>query len=355
MGPGDTLFSCEVIHLACSNPLIGWRPSTRPDLPIKISNSLSVYNYDFAYAEAFFKRVHGPLTEVLQIPCGHCLACRLKRASDWSTRIALESTYYEYNWFITLTYDEKYVPHMLDLETGELYDELTLAPRDLQLFMKRLRVSAKRRGLVEDPETGIRFYAAGEYGKRTHRPHYHIILFGLKIPDLKFYAAGKSGCPTYSSDWLQNDVWQLGIVNVGYVTVASAGYVARYCVDKLTGQAAEFYQRFHLHPEFSRMSLKPGIGYRYFQDHMPQLISEQSVVLVDPNGGKRVNLPRYYLRQIENYDEQVFKSFSDRMKYRIETAQAVKNKRSALSPEEQYKLAARLIEKRASRLLRSFD
>lgn len=43
--------------------------------------------------------------ELLTIPCGNCIACRLQYSREWANRCMLESTYYEHNYFITLTYD----------------------------------------------------------------------------------------------------------------------------------------------------------------------------------------------------------------------------------------------------------
>ena len=37
----------------------------------------------------------------------------------------------------------------------------------------------------------IRYYAVGEYGSRTQRPHYHIILFNVLDADLVYVAWGQ--------------------------------------------------------------------------------------------------------------------------------------------------------------------
>ena len=63
-----------------------------------------------------------------------------------------------HNAYITLTYNDDHLP-----ANG------SLQPRDLQLFWKRLRKART---------PGIRYYACGEYGDQTARPHYHAIIFG---------------------------------------------------------------------------------------------------------------------------------------------------------------------------------
>ena len=74
-------------------------------------------------------------------------------------------------WFCTFTYDDDHVPRSYypDPETGEAIPSLTLCKRDFQLLMKRIR----RRF----PDDHIRFFACGEYGSQTFRPHYHAIVF----------------------------------------------------------------------------------------------------------------------------------------------------------------------------------
>ena len=68
---------------------------------------------------------------------------------------------------------------------------------------------------------------------------------------------------------------------IGDVSFQSAAYIARYCVQKVTGQLAESHYRvitedgeiIDREPEFNHMSLKPGIGAewlkRYKSDVFP--------------------------------------------------------------------------------------
>ena len=93
----------------------------------------------------------------VQVPCGLCLECRIQHARQWADRCVLEAKNYKDNYFVTLTYDDDFLPNHNSLE-----------PRDLQLFLKRLRKTF--------PHTKIRFLASGEYGDSSFRPHYHLIL-----------------------------------------------------------------------------------------------------------------------------------------------------------------------------------
>lgn len=91
--------------------------------------------------------------------CGQCLPCRVNRRRIWTHRIMLEAAQYHDNSFVTLTYDEEKLPV-----------DLSVTPRTLQLFMKRLRKVYPNR---------IRYFGVGEYGDQTMRPHYHLALFNF--------------------------------------------------------------------------------------------------------------------------------------------------------------------------------
>lgn len=142
--------------------------------------------------------------------------------------------------FVTLTYDPQHVPA-----------DGSLSPEDLQLWLKRLR---KR--MVGTP---LRFFGVGEYGERTFRPHYHVILFGMRdCPrgGVKLHDAQRE-CSCFSCS-IVRDTWGKGHISVGSVTLQSAGYVAGYCVKKLTDRRDTRLKG--RHPEFARMSRRPGIG-----------------------------------------------------------------------------------------------
>ena len=96
------------------------------------------------------------------VPCGKCPACLENRRQDWAIRIMEESKNYDFNYFITLTYDENHYPK-----------DNSVDKRAIQLFIKRLRKRLK---------APIKYYCVGEYGTKTRRAHYHVIVFNLS-PD----------------------------------------------------------------------------------------------------------------------------------------------------------------------------
>lgn len=235
------------------------------------------------------------VTEFIEIPCGQCTACRLEYSRQWANRCMLELQSHDSAYFVTLTYDDAHLPHSsyVDEETGEVLPSFTLVKRDFQLFMKRLR---KR-----FPDDNIRFFACGEYGDKTFRPHYHAIIFGLHLDDLVFYKHLDRGYNYYNSKSLQ-DCWSVRengeLVPIGFAVVANVtwetcAYTARYVMKKLKGKEAEFYERFAIYPEFTLMSRRPGIGRGFFDGH-PGIFETSFITVGTEKGGLKFKPPRYY-------------------------------------------------------------
>lgn len=147
----------------------------------------------------------------IEIPCGKCIACRLAYSRQWADRCMLEASFHDSNYFVTLTYDNEHLPlvETIDNDTGEIIHNATLVKRDLQLFFKRLRKAL--------PDCKIRYYACGEYGSQTLRPHYHAIIFGLTLDDLVLYKMSPDGYNYYNSQTLDN-IWKNGYAVITNVT-----------------------------------------------------------------------------------------------------------------------------------------
>lgn len=170
---------------------------------------------------------------VMEYGCGQCLPCRINRRRTWTSRLLLEAQQHPFNVFLTLTYSDENFPH------GG-----SVVPRDLQLFLKRLR-----RRIAPSK---VRFFGVGEYGGTTFRPHYHVLLFGVACPhgvDIDH----RCQCD-FAKDWAK------GHVQGGGVTKDSASYVVEYTCKLMSKEEREEYRLSGRHPEFARMSLRPGIG-----------------------------------------------------------------------------------------------
>ena len=288
--------------MPCYSPLKGWRDPDTGGIVFRCDG------------------VH----DVMEVACGQCLGCRLDRSRSWAMRIVHESSLYDGNCFITLTYDDDHVP-----------DDWSLDRRHFVLFMKRLRKAFA-------PER-IRFFMAGEYGNvckhglnlervgcplcSVGRPHFHACLFNVSFPDLVSYGSS-NGELRYTSDLLKS-IWTYGFVDIGDLNFCSAAYVARYILKKVTGvNAAEHYLSSDLdgvitwmEPEYCTMSRgrRPdgGIGYRWFQKYSSDVFPSDEVPV--PGVGVLSGVPRFY--------EEIFKcsdplSMEDIKRVRLEFIKA---------------------------------
>lgn len=229
--------------------------------------------------------------DYLELACGVCPSCKLQKARQWSHRCVAESMSHESNYFITLTYDD------LCLPAGGYAPSLRKS--DLQKFWKRLRSE----GFV------FRYFACGEYGSHTLRPHYHAIVFGLELPDedLIPYKVTEDG-ELFNSQTLER-IWSHGFVVVGKVTEKSCNYVARYTVKKSSSDMQKFYDEFEVEPEFITMSRRPGIGHDWFLKHGLVMYHNQWYSYKGENGGCRLYPTKYFTSLLEDLDPEYFEAY----------------------------------------------
>lgn len=169
-------------------------------------------------------------------------------------RCAFEYTQHSESCWVTLTYDDDHVP-------------VTLSKSHLSGFLKRLRARMGR--------LPVKFFASGEYGERTHRPHYHAILYGMR-----------------GSSYVQAS-WPFGFAREDELSPASIAYVAGYCSKKI-GWARENQERvdystgevYTWQAPFLQMSLRPPIA-----DKARQFVSDWRSTAI--YHGREVPVPRF--------------------------------------------------------------
>lgn len=133
------------------------------------------------------------------VPCGHCNECIKNRQNEYVIRTIEEAAKLGHVWFFTLTYNDDHVPTTFDLdgeiveedpETGEVFFApeaklLTLRNEDITSWKKRVRARLNKRRKSEGRERlKFSFLICGEYGPKTHRPHYHGLFIGMTRPDM---------------------------------------------------------------------------------------------------------------------------------------------------------------------------
>lgn len=189
----------------------------------------------------------------LVFPCGQCMPCRIRKRSEWTHRLLLESTQHEESAFLTLTYND-----------DELPEDGSLNPDHTRLWLYRFRKAIR--------PLRIRFFLVGEYGDENDRPHYHAAVFGFKGCDFgqsRYSNRVVDCCPQCD---VVRDTWGKGHVYIGNLTRNSSQYIVGYTTKKLTN-ANDTYAQLKLkgrHPEYTRMS--QGIGRGVCDDIASDLI-----------------------------------------------------------------------------------
>jgi len=255
--------------MPCYSPLVGYRSRT-------VGTS--------GKRKLVFSRSAGFSDLEVKVPCGQCIGCRIDRSRMWAIRCVHESKMHSRNCFITLTYSDENLPFTLSLEKDHL-----------QKFFKRLRHHIGK----------FRYYACGEYGDDTRRPHYHAILFGVDFADDRtLHSRNSRGHSLYISQLL-SDTWGLGHALISPFTYSTAAYVARYCMKKQNGKSAYEHEKycrydsitgelFHVSPEFALMSNRPGIGSAWYDRFSTDVFPSDFLV----HEGKTHPVPRYYLDKL---------------------------------------------------------
>lgn len=161
------------------------------------------------------------------VPCGQCMNCRINKGRNWSSRILMEQMATPWmSWFLTLTYDDEHVP-----VTPEYVP--TLRKSEFQAWRKEAERKAGR----------FQYYAVGEYGENTLRPHYHMAVF-----------------PSFDSQvQVITDLWPYGFTSAYELIPERARYLAQYTTKKLTAHTDERLEEGQ-EPEFRTSSRQPAIG-----------------------------------------------------------------------------------------------
>lgn len=152
----------------------------------------------------------------LNVPCGHCLNCLIKKESQIEF-LAKKELLYNYRKglsasFVTLTYDDNHIPYN---DNGFV----TLRRSDLQKFIKRIR----RNMAFHNFTRKFKILYCGEYGNGSHsnsrtgvstcRPHYHIVFIGLSPDEAKAYT---------------RKLWPFGLCDVGPLGAGGIRYLCKY-------------------------------------------------------------------------------------------------------------------------------
>jgi len=222
------------------------------DFPIKVKVSKAAIRWAIGYQD---------------VPCRKCFKCIRRRTNDWVIRLTEELKVSSSAFFVTLTYSDE------NLIYGDL--AATLCREHLKKYIRKVRKKCGK---------NIKYYACGEYGTKTKRPHYHVILFNAS-----------RGAAEYS--WSDNGEMK-GHVKIGNVTQSSMAYVAKY----INKASYEFAKNAGVEPEYSVMSKNLGVG--YLKKHIVEWHRDDPESrLIYVLKGRKYPLPSYYKKKIFTEEE----------------------------------------------------
>ena len=168
-----------------------------------------------------------------------------------------EAAMHDRNCFITLTYNQDNCPKEINRE-------------DPQKFIKRLRHHSGR---------PIRYFLIGEYGDKTHRPHYHACIFGED-----FLGGAYNITEQLYGNAILDRIWKHGNTSIAEFTTATAMYTAGYTSKKVKDRDT-----------FQQMSKSPPIGGTWLKQNINTLYHLGHCVL----DGYEVPIPKAYLRWLD--------------------------------------------------------
>lgn len=256
---------------------------------IKRDEPTEVYLIDKQTGEVTERRI-----DYLDVSCGKCNQCKAKKVKEWTFRIEQEIQSSSSALFVTLSYKDSYVP------TTKLgYN--TLNYKDISDYIKRLRRRSEKNDKYTQP---IKYFAVGEYGPETYRPHWHLIIFNALAPQI-IEAWSEHVQPTKSSPSIHISI---GNVVVELAQTARARYMLNYLQKPQYDNIIEEYPDFDGKREMRHMSNKMGQSYlekQGIKEHHKNI--EHSYVRLE--NGEKLSLPRYYKDKLyKDYEkEQIWK------------------------------------------------
>lgn len=263
----------------------------------------------------------------IPLPCGNCQSCRLAKAKHWAFRCVCETQMHQQSHLLTLTYSPEHLPRDLSLDKSHW-----------QKFIRAVRDKYR------DTNPRIRFFMCGEYGDAVYennyiaRPHYHALIFNFDFPDKEYLYTHRSGDKIFDSESCKK-LWGKGSIEIGSINEKSAAYVARYCLKKINGTqnlktkdpatGLLPYERWNpftteknmVIPEFTQMSLRPGIGADWYHKFKKSIYPSGQRYLGhfagfpgDPKKNMFSKTPPYFDKLLEKERPDMMEFISDKRK-----------------------------------------
>lgn len=204
----------------------------------------------------------------IKYPCGKCPVCVHNAREALANRFLLESQHSVSTYFLTLTYNDDCLPHYYGIPC---FDK-----KQVQSFIKRLRNDIPK----------FKMFLTSEFGDRTGRPHYHMLLFMHGYAPLQFVrdAVAKQ--------------WKFGNITITTANQRRFAYCAKYCLKENYDEFKSLPNDCPLKP-FRLWSLRPGIGSSAL-NYVNEFIHNSGMIRYDlTQDGKKLKLDNYMKRHID--------------------------------------------------------
>lgn len=205
----------------------------------------------------------------IEVNCGKCLNCIENSKKEKALRLVHEMNNFRYKYFITLTMDE--------IQATRSKSGLTeVRKKELTKYIKHLQYYAKRYSCSEKYEK-IRYISCGEYGARTQRAHYHMVLL----------------CNTLLLGEIKRS-WKKGHVKVEAIKDARAiYYTAGYTDKKVEKYYKDKYKDDKDDREVAFIKASRGNGKDYIEKKIKERAITPEKYFIESFNGKN-KLPYYY-------------------------------------------------------------
>jgi len=217
--------------------------------------------------------------------CGKCLKCLIKRKAQWSYRMVEELNNSFSAYFVTLTYEDRYLTLT---ENGN-----TVNPNDHKQFISNLKEYETQELLAYRPyspeeifrrDSGITeegkllYYGVSEYGGKTGRSHWHYILFNVR-------------------DTLSiNYSWHYGRIQIDECNINTIDYVLKYMMK-------HEMEKQNNDREAERAFMSKGLGLHVATPEFLRHISRPENNQVLNARGFKVPLPRIFRKKFLTDEE----------------------------------------------------
>lgn len=211
----------------------------------------------------------------IEVECGKCLNCLNNKKKEKALRFIQEMNNYKFKLFITLTMDE--------IQATRSKSGLTTVDKNMfTLYIKKLQYWEKKYNMKINKDNAMKYISCGEYGEKTERAHYHIVLLTNAFIHHKI-----------------KTLWKLGHVEMEAVKdVRAVYYTAGYTDKKIKTYFRDKYKKDLDDREIAFLKVSRGNGKKYIEKRVAEI--KPDTYYIESFNGKN-KIPTYYKVKLKEY------------------------------------------------------